>query len=98
MANEAGLPEPLVPIDPKDPCSEMRPPTASEWSDPNVDIHGWSSPHENPGYGDVISDGKHVAIDAGNGMAISASARTGTVRIHDVQSTMHNVVGRSPIR
>ncbi len=69
MIKESGLPDPRV-----DGMIGKRYPSASAWADPDVDIPGWSKPHNNPQPGDVGSDTRHMGINTGDGTTISAAS------------------------
>jgi hypothetical protein len=86
---EAELPYPYVPIRPGFPQYGFRPPTASEWADPNINIPGFSRPiivHPDlrkPG--DISSTGSHMGIHVGEGEWINASSITNSVNISEDQ-------------
>jgi hypothetical protein len=73
----------------------FRPPTASELANPEVSIPGWSSPHEHPQVGDVVTDKIHVGIKISENTFISASTDVNAVRV--VSKDLWNPkYGRSP--
>ena len=94
MIRRAGLPDPAVPIDPKDPSKGVRPPTAGEWGNPTVTIPGWSEPHFNPVPGDVVSDGVHCGIETGQGRISHSTKEEKVVENPWGQGNR----GRSPIK
>ena len=98
MIIQSGLPDPKV-----DGMIGKRYPSASAWADPDVDIPGWSKPHNNPQPGDVGSDTEHMGINTGDGTTISASSIENKVVENDwgfreIKKGGRPVVWRSPCK